>query len=186
MTIGQWTGRGVKLAVLISLLGLGACGGVSSALGLKKNTPDEFAIVTQAPLVLPPDFNLRPPLAGSKGAAQTDAEVIASRALIGDPNAVTPGMTPGERTLVGEAGAQHADPLIRQVVDQEYADITRRSEQFSNRLIFGDKATVPDKPIDARVEAERLSKEEGVATGGPPAQKPATIKKDDGSFGDLF
>ena len=160
---------------------------MSSALGLSKRSPDEFAIVTQAPLVLPPDFNLRPPVPGARGANQSEAEMIASRALVGDKKAFTPGMSSGERAIVAAAGAQYADPLIRQVVDQEYAELSRRSEQFSNSLIFGDKAVAPDKPIDARVEADRISSEnEGVKTGAPPDQDPAVIKKEDGGFGDLF
>lgn len=43
---------------LLALLApvLAACG-----LGYSKNPPDEFNVVRRAPLILPPEFNLRPP-----------------------------------------------------------------------------------------------------------------------------
>ena len=50
----------VKIGVLALILpAMAAC----SALG-GKNPPDEFAITTKAPLVVPPDYALRPPKPG--------------------------------------------------------------------------------------------------------------------------
>ena len=40
----------------------------ASAAGLTKKSPDEFAVTTKAPLVIPPDFNLRPPMPGARAA----------------------------------------------------------------------------------------------------------------------
>ena len=60
-------GRVLKaLLVGTALVSLAGCGsGVKQALGIGKDAPDEFAIVTKAPLVIPPDFNLRPPQPGA-------------------------------------------------------------------------------------------------------------------------
>ena len=45
---------------------LAACTGtVQENLGIAKRSPDEFQVVRRAPLVLPPDYNLRPPSPGS-------------------------------------------------------------------------------------------------------------------------
>ena len=43
----------------------GCSGSVQESLGLGKRQPDEFQVVRRAPLVLPPDFNLRPPEPGA-------------------------------------------------------------------------------------------------------------------------
>ena len=45
-------------------MSVSACGGARQALGLTKVSPDEFRVVTKAPLVLPPDYALRPPEPG--------------------------------------------------------------------------------------------------------------------------
>ena len=44
---------------------LAGCESFSNAFGLKRSAPDEFAVVTQAPLVIPPDFQMRPPVPGA-------------------------------------------------------------------------------------------------------------------------
>ena len=51
---------GISLALL-----LGACESVKEQLSLNKTSPDEFAVVTSAPLSLPPDYKLRPPDPGA-------------------------------------------------------------------------------------------------------------------------
>jgi hypothetical protein len=45
----------------------GCSGGVQESLGLKKKAPDEFSVVRNAPLSLPPNFSLRPPKQGAVG-----------------------------------------------------------------------------------------------------------------------
>jgi hypothetical protein len=60
--------RGFGVGVLVvSLLLLGACarGTVQDALGMGKRAPDEFAVVKRAPLIVPPEYDLRPPDPGA-------------------------------------------------------------------------------------------------------------------------
>jgi len=53
---GRPMGRGSGLGM--TLMG---CEGIRQATGAAKLPPDEFTVLTKAPLVLPPDYNLRPP-----------------------------------------------------------------------------------------------------------------------------
>lgn len=60
--------RGLGMVALFGLgvTVLGGCSGdLSEALGQGKDSPDEFAILTKAPLVIPPDYSLRPPQPGA-------------------------------------------------------------------------------------------------------------------------
>jgi hypothetical protein len=52
---------------MAGLLQLGGCaqGTVQDALGMSKRAPDEFAVVRRAPLIVPPDYDLRPPDPGA-------------------------------------------------------------------------------------------------------------------------
>jgi len=63
--IAGWSAKAGLFAALS--LSLAACGGesLSDTLGYGKSAPDEFAIVTKAPLVIPPDYSLRPPRPGA-------------------------------------------------------------------------------------------------------------------------
>lgn len=155
--------RVLKLLMLAALtapaLSLGGCAGFARAIGTEKTVPDEFEVITKAPLIIPPDFSLKPPAPGAERGPQTEAELIAQRAMLGEAQAYTPGMTPGERALVAAAGATHADPLIRQVVDQEYASLISRGDDFAERLIYWNKG------------ADQVE-----------GQQPVTIKKNGGIF----
>ena len=46
---------------------------------------DEFAVARNAPLVIPPDYSLTPPVAGTVGLSATDAQSQAIDALFGGP-----------------------------------------------------------------------------------------------------
>ena len=65
------------LAAAVSTSGCAALRGTAS-------TPDEFAVARNAPLIIPPDYNLAPPVAGTAGTA-TDVQQQAIDALFGGP-----------------------------------------------------------------------------------------------------
>ena len=44
------------------------CTSTSRVLGLEKSAPNEFNILTKAPLIVPPEYNLRPPAVGASSA----------------------------------------------------------------------------------------------------------------------
>src|SRR6201996_5841086 len=114
--------RLLKTALIIGLCAplLAGCDGLRQAAGLTKKSPDEFAVTTKAPLVIPPDFNLRPPLPGAPPTNTLDPSSNAEIALFSnttDPQTVAAGMrgnyTPGEKMLLANAKVQQADPGIR-------------------------------------------------------------------------
>lgn len=75
-----------KTITLILLTGasamLAACGSTGF---LSRERPDEFAVQRQAPLVVPPDFNLAPPAPGTPRPAEGTASEQALEALFGGP-----------------------------------------------------------------------------------------------------
>jgi len=73
----------IRSSLAIAGLGLlGACAhhGVSS-----RERPDEFAVQREAPLVVPPDFALKPPQPGAPRPAEGTAAQQALQALFGGP-----------------------------------------------------------------------------------------------------
>ena len=65
--------------LLVSAIALGGCA------HRKSSTPDEFAVARNAPLVIPPDFSLAPPVAGTQGLSAGEAQQQAIDALFGGP-----------------------------------------------------------------------------------------------------
>ncbi len=77
-----------------------------------RNTPDEFAISRNAPLIVPPDFALAPPKPGAPRALADDAQSNAAEALFGPGVKITP-KSPAETNLLDKAGATKPEANIR-------------------------------------------------------------------------
>lgn len=123
-----------KPIALVAILSVAAvasgCSSVQRSMGIGRNAPDEFRVVTSAPLSLPPEYSLRPPRPGEPRPQETSAEARSS--VFGqDAGAQS---SPGERALVNAAGAAAVDPTIRDTVDYEGQGIVRRNEDFANRV----------------------------------------------------
>jgi hypothetical protein len=87
----------------------------TSGCGLSRShasTPDEFAVARNAPLIIPPDFSLAPPVAGTAGLSPADAQQQAIDALFGGPAP----RSPGETSLLDAAGRNDAQLGIRSQV----------------------------------------------------------------------
>jgi hypothetical protein len=67
--------------VLVPAILLGGC----SMFGPKQKSLDEFAVARNAPLVIPPDYSLTPPVAGTVSMSAQDAQTQAIEALFGGP-----------------------------------------------------------------------------------------------------
>jgi hypothetical protein len=156
--------RAMIAASLLGTAGLEGCQSASHALGLSKVTPDEFRVVTKAPLVLPPDYSLRPPAPGEPRPQELQPESAARTALLGERAAEV--RSDGEKLLVTKAGGDRADPLVRYVIDDEFGAIAHKDKSFSDWVIFwkkGKPAASPladantPTPVDAATEAKRIS-----------------------------
>jgi hypothetical protein len=164
-------------AALVASTALAGCQSTKQALGITKVVPDEFRVVTMAPLVVPPDYSLRPPAPGEPRPDELQPESQARQALLGQRAAED--RSEGEKLLASKAGADHADPLIRYVVDDEFGAIAHKDTGFANWVIFwrrGKPAVQPaaqtaaasgadtPTPIDPAIEAERIQKLTGGRT----------------------
>ena len=160
-------------ALLLGAAGLAGCKSASAAFGLSKVTPDEFRVVTKAPLTLPPDYSLRPPAPGEPRPQELQPESAARQALEGAREADV--RSDGEKLFVARAGADHADPLVRYVVDDEFGDLAHKDKSFSDYVMFwrrGQPSAPPSElgdpntsqPIDPAVEERRVAQLTGGRT----------------------
>ena len=169
----------LKLAAGTGLvLAVSGCTRTSKALGLTKSAPNEFNILTKAPLVVPPEYNLRPPKVGESSSENNYTQKAAREALIGNIDTAEP--TKGELVLLSKSGAQKANNEIRLVIDGENG-IERKTKGFTDQVLFwrDGKAVTPEgQPLDVEGEERRL-KAINKATGGQPvkiAKRPSRSK----------
>jgi hypothetical protein len=166
-------------AAAVLMLGLAACDTFKEQVGLTKKAPDEFTVITKAPLVMPPDFSLRPPRPGAKGPGELQPREQARAALLsggkGRRSTAELARQSGRNTLAGaagkmaaskptgaelqllqKAGAAGADSSIRQIVNRETTVLAEKDSSFADRLIFWQEKQPFGATVDAGAEAKRL------------------------------
>jgi hypothetical protein len=173
--------RPVACACLFLLL-LTGCEGVRRSLGIDKSPPDEFQVYSRAPLVLPPDYGLRPPQPGAARPQDVTPSQQARQTVFRAGETQTPAnlaggnRSPGELALLKEAGAGNVDPGIRQLVNEESTRLLEADRSFVDKLLFWRKPEEPGTVIDAQKEQQRIR--ENVALGKSPAEGEApTIQR---------
>ena len=92
--------KALPLLLVAGALALSGC----SLLRGKTKPLDEFAVARNAPLVIPPDYTLTPPVAGTVGLSATDAQSQAIEALFGGPAP----RSATEATILDSAGRDRA------------------------------------------------------------------------------
>ena len=156
-------------ASALGAMGLTGCSSASKALGITREAPNEFNILTKAPLVVPPEYNLRPPQTGVSSAENNYSQKAAREALLGDIDDAEP--TRGEVVLMSKAGVGRANQEIRAEIDGVNS-VERKTSDFSDRVLFwrdGRVVTPDGSQLDAESEANRL-KSIQKATGGQPVE----------------
>ncbi|MGJ3231390.1 MAG: DUF3035 domain-containing protein [Oceanicaulis sp.] len=153
--------RSLLIVSAAALIGTSACSsGVRQALGAERATPDEFRVVTIAPLTVPPEYNLRPPQPGELRAEDIFQDRQARRALFGDLDSSR--ATDGEILFAARAGAADANPDVRALIDGETAAIVRKRESLADRVLFwrDQERLVNDdgEPLDPEEERARIER----------------------------
>ena len=180
---------GIVAVVCLVTLSLTACQAARDAVGLNRRAPDEFTVLKKPPLVLPPDFNLRPPGQGAPPGSQVRSQETARAALSGSGTApggsgtVRPappprasGRSEGETALLRRAGASAVSPAIREIILRETTQLSDKDQGFADRLIFWRKPQLPGDVVDAKKESRRLR--QARAGGVPPnVGETPTIKR---------
>ena len=95
--------KALFLSLAVPALALGGCG-----LGKQKSL-DEFAVARSAPLVIPPDYSLTPPVAGTVSLSPEGAQSQAIEALFGGPSP----RSQTETSMLEAAGRDRATIGIR-------------------------------------------------------------------------
>lgn len=166
--------RGALVLVLAVPL-LAGCTSARRALGWEKTSPDEFTVVSRAPLAQPPDFDLRPPAPGTPRPQEGTTVDQARRALLGNKDAESASTDPaladlsaGERALLFKAGADRASPDIRKEVDEESSALIEANKSFTDEILFWQDKPPPGEVLDPAKEQKRL--EADASLGKPPTE----------------
>ena len=164
-------------AVCVMAVSLTACESIRQAAGINKDPPDEFAVVTKAPLIIPPDYTLRPPKPGAAPLNQVSPTEAAQAALYSDDpkavaGAISGNYSQGEKLLLAQTGAATASDGIRQQIAADNSNTQSADESFTDQLLFGGTNTTGDAPLNADAENARLHAAKASGQTAPASSAP--------------
>lgn len=179
---------------IVMLMLLAACeGGVRDTLGINRDAPDEFVVVSRPPLSVPPEFELTPPTPGAIS-PQESTRTQARNVLTGgderpatavDAVSVSSTQSSGDAVFFGKLKINEADPHIRQKLG---ADITKKPDTSKAKSLLEKlNTTAADQPVvDAKKEAARLRKNKKAGKPITTGKTPTVETKDKGILDAIF
>ena len=120
--------------IIISNLILISCNTVRQSAGVNRKNIDEYAVIENPPLVIPPDLNLMPPdQIEAKNIDDTEKE-LAKEILFGleDDEVQSTGNTSLIAEIIKETEANSISNDIRTTIDQNFAGIKSSIDDESN------------------------------------------------------
>lgn len=137
---GMWLRMAAVAVILSAGFAVEGCTSIRQATGAVKQPPDEFTILTKAPLVLPPDYNLRPPQPGVASRNEVDPDQQAQAALFQPSAAEQAAMlgsaySDGEKLLLTKSNALTVDPNIRRMISTD-AGQEDQGPAFSQKVLY--------------------------------------------------
>ena len=137
--------------LVIASFTLTACGIFG---GDGKYAPDEFEVVDRAPLVIPPESELRPPRPGEPRAQEIDPGRQAYEALFpGSKIKPAEEKSNGEKELLSKINA--SDPGIRSNVARKDIDVVRKRLILAEILEADERQFSPDNVQVTRVASNQ-------------------------------
>lgn len=188
------------LTLVIAGVALSAtgCSNLRGWMGGDKAAPDEFRVVTRAPLSLPPDYGLVAPQPGAPRPQETDVRDSARQIVVDRQGgaaaqkqqqqaAALQGRDPGEAALLKRAGVAEADPNIRATVNRESSKLAEADKTFVNKLMFWRDKEEPGVVVDADKEAKRIRENTALGRAATTGETPTISRKGEGGglFGSL-
>jgi hypothetical protein len=193
----------LPLAFALAMPAVAGCSSTKEMLGLTKRSPDEFQVVSRAPLSMPPDYSLRPPTPGAPRPQEGTTTDQAQNIVTGYSNRATTTLQPdqipsigeGEQTTTESAGEsaflQSAsltgiDPNIRKLVDQETAADQDASQSFLDDLVFWRAPEPYGTVVDPVAEQKRLQENQALGQPTDTGETPIIERKKKGLFEGVF
>ena len=183
------------LAISLMVL-LTGCSSARDIVGLSKQSPDEFEVVTRAPLSLPPDYGLRVPVPNirrtqEKSLIESADNLIPARGPQSSGQNLSRAdrsvaISPAEDAILGRAQAKISNQSIRAEINSDNKTISGTDKKLIEKIIFWQGIKKPGAVLDPEKETERIK---GLKSDGKPignSDVPVIERADRGLLDGLF
>ena len=123
-----------SLIFILNISLISGCGSeLSDVLGTNKLPPDEFTILTKPPLIVPPEYNLRPPAEGEIRPNVQQPNRQLQSILFGQNQ--TDDFSSSEISLMTGSDVAEAIPNIKEDLDSEMRDVEEVSSNLESQVL---------------------------------------------------
>ena len=144
--------KNILIIVLLSSLFIVSCSKVRESAGVSRKSIDEFAVIENPPLIIPPDFNLLPPDQLEEKNLENEESELAKEILFGlEEDTETNNLKLSTmENILNQSMAEGIDNSIREEIDEQFA-----SEKKSTSKSWDNEMEI----LDSIAESERLRNE---------------------------
>jgi len=141
--------KNILIIVLFSSLFIVSCSKVRESAGVNRKSMDEFAVIENPPLIIPPDFNLLPPDQLEEKNLENEESELAKEILFGleDDTETNNLELSTMENILNQSMAEGIDNSIREEIDEQFA-----SEKKSTSKSWDNEMEI----LDSIAESERL------------------------------
>ena len=138
---------------MICILISGGCGDkVKKEMGFGKKSPDEYQVIANKPLSLPPNYDLIPPSEDAQN------EVTLNE----DKDVNEKKLTESDKSILVLSDADKADPQIRKILDEEQS-VLKVKKSLLDKILAGEalinvEAEEVEEILDPDAERDRITK----------------------------
>ena len=139
----------ILILILLPSLFLVSCSKVRESAGVNRKSIDEFSVVENPPLVIPPDFNLLPPDQLEEKNLNKEESDLAKEILFGldDKNDIDSIDISTMENILSQSNVDEIDDNIREEINEQFA-----SEKLSLSKSWDDEIEI----LDSIAESERI------------------------------
>ena len=144
--------KNILIIVLLSSLFIVSCSKVRESAGVNRKSMDEFAVIENPPLIIPPDFNLLPPDQLEEKNLENEESELAKEILFGleDDTETNNLELSTMENILNQSMAEGIDNSIREEIDEQFV-----SEKKSTSKSWDNEMEI----LDSIAESERLRNE---------------------------
>ncbi len=144
--------KNILIIFFFSSLFIVSCSKVRESAGVNRKSMDEFAVIENPPLIIPPDFNLLPPDQLEEKNLENEESELAKEILFGleDDTEINDLKLSTMEHILNQSMAGGIDNSIREEIDEQFASEKKlSSKSWDNEMEI----------LDSIAESERLRNE---------------------------
>jgi len=140
------------LTIFLTFTLLYGCSKIRKSAGVSRKSPDEFQVIENPPLVIPPNYNLVPPDQLQEKNIENIEKELAEEILfgLGETNIEEEHQLPTMNQILSEANVGEVSDTIRNEIDEDFA----KEMKIEDESQF--KTEYEKEVLDAVIESEKI------------------------------